>query len=123
MGKIKEVDFSIDKQEKNISVEEQLEGKAKETMDELREQAQGNVEAKEEVETNTEDLVLDCLACNTQSKNPIPVNLLAFVSGEGTKANTSPISFFICPNCGVIQMPKQVLDEVKKRMGSRIITI
>jgi hypothetical protein len=93
--------------EEETPIKEQLEGAAKDTMDEL----QGD------------DEEFFCKACETEhTENVLPLTILLFAGQDQSgRTSTAPVTLFVCPNCKTLSMPEEVFEAIIKQSESNLI--
>jgi hypothetical protein len=64
----------------------------------------------------------ECGACGCRVDDDSELKVLPINLGGDPKSGTPGPTFYVCPNCQVLSMPKEMFDEIHRRMNSRIIT-
>jgi len=112
----KNVDSNGD-EEKIPTIKDSFESEVEKQLEELKQDAKAKKEASRNV-TQDKDDIFECRACGTvHTENVIPINVLVYAG----RKDALPATFFVCPNCCTLQLPRQAMDEMIKQIKSNII--
>jgi rubredoxin len=77
---------------------------------------------KEDEELPPPEEFWECGACGTRVDDDSAQKVLPINLGGNPQTGQAGPTFYVCPNCHVLSMPKEIFDEIHRRMNSRIIT-
>jgi len=108
----------VSEKDKIPTIKDSFESEVEKQLEELKQNVKTNSSQKKKEEVSKEDEVFECRACGTvHTENVIPINVLVYAG----RKDALPATFFVCPNCCTLQLPRQAMDEMIRQIKSNII--